>query len=216
MLRALRTDAPGRGDAIVSCCRCGCGLLRFHAFGNPLTPPLHHRPQHLCNRAVLVWQHPRPEPTYRYAGMRSFLCIAMANGFYEPHPFREGVSALILSRKSIFIFLFYAGFTLLPPLLMVRRVFLDRRIRFPVVCVLVLACGMVIEIYLLPHYVALFTGAFYAIGLQAMRHLRLWRPEGRPMGLALVRLHVFLCVCIGGFAAFCGATSFRAARIPTK
>jgi hypothetical protein len=59
---------------------------------------------------------------------------------------------------------------------------------------LVLAAGMSIEIYLLPHYVAPFTGAFYAIGLQAMRHLRFWKPEGRPMGLALSRLTVVVCV----------------------
>src|SRR5271157_3639286 len=77
---------------------------------------------------------------------------------------------------------------------MVRRIFLDRRIRFLVVCVLVLAGGMVIEIYLLPHYLAPFTAAFYAIGLQAMRHMRFWKPEGRPMGLALVRLTAMLCV----------------------
>ena len=38
--------------------------------------------------------------------------------------------------------------------LMIRRVFLDRRIRFLVLCVLVIAAGMTIEIYLLPHYVA--------------------------------------------------------------
>ena len=71
---------------------------------------------------------------------------------------------------------------------MVRRVFLDRRLRFLIVCVLVLAAGMAIEIYLLPHYVAPLTAAFYAIGLQMMRHLRLWKPEGKPVGLTLVRL----------------------------
>jgi hypothetical protein len=85
---------------------------------------------------------------------------------------------------------------------MVRRVFLDRRIRFLVIGVLILAAGMAIEIFLLPHYVAPFTAAFYAIGLQAMRHLRLWKPERKPVGLALVRLTVTVCVVLAGLRVF--------------
>jgi hypothetical protein len=104
-------------------------------------------------------------------------------------------------QKAGFIFLFYAGFLLLPPLIMIRRVFLDRRVRFLVVCVLLLAAGMSIEIFLLPHYVAPFTAVFYAIGLQAMRHLRVWKPEGKPAGLALTRMTVVGCV----FLAVLGA-----------
>ena len=50
--------------------------------------------------------------------------------------------------KAAFTVLFFAGLSLLPPLFMARRVFLDRRIRFLVVCVLVLAGGMAIEIFL--------------------------------------------------------------------
>ena len=59
-----------------------------------------------------------------------------------------------------------------------------------------------IEIYLLPHYVAPFTAAFYAIGLQAMRHLRVWKPEGKPVGSGLVRFIVFLCVVLAGLRLF--------------
>ena len=98
--------------------------------------------------------------------------------------------------------MFYTNILLLIPLIMVRRIFLDRRIRFLVVCVLALAAGMFIEIFLLPHYVAPFAAAFYAIGLQAMRHLRVWKPESRPVGLALVRLSVFAVVALAGLRAF--------------
>jgi hypothetical protein len=104
--------------------------------------------------------------------------------------------------KVGFMFLFYSGFALFPFLLMVRRVFLDRRMRFLLVAVFILAAGMAIEIYLLPHYVAPFAAAFYAIGLQAMRHLRLWKPEGKPVGLALVRFVVMGCVLLAGLRVF--------------
>jgi len=35
-----------------------------------------------------------------------------------------------------------------------------------------------------------------------MRHLRLWNPEGRPAGLALVRMLVTICVLLGAFRLF--------------
>jgi hypothetical protein len=43
-----------------------------------------------------------------------------------------------------------------------------------------------------------FTAAFYAIGLQAMRHLRLWSPGDQPVGMTLTRLIVTLCVVLTG------------------
>ena len=87
---------------------------------------------------------------------------------------------------------------------MIRRVFLDRRIRFLVLCVLVLAAGMAIEIFLVPHYLAPFTAAFYAFGLQAMRHLRVWRPGGQPAGLTMVRMNVDICLILAGLRLFAG------------
>jgi hypothetical protein len=91
---------------------------------------------------------------------------------------------------------FFAGIALLPPLIMLWRVLMDRRIRFLVVCALVLMAGMVIEIFLFPHYLAPFTSVLYAIGLQTMRHLRVWNPSGQPVGLGIVRLTMALCVAL--------------------
>jgi hypothetical protein len=62
--------------------------------------------------------------------------------------------------------------------------------------------GVVIMIYLIPHYLAPFTAAFYAIGLQCMRHLRLWTPEGKPSGVAMVRLTVTVCFVLAGLRVF--------------
>jgi len=58
----------------------------------------------------------------------------------------------------------------------------------------VLCAGMLIEIYLIAHYLAVFTCVIYAIGLQAMRHLRVWKPGGQPIGLALVRMALTVCM----------------------
>src|ERR1035438_8420766 len=35
-----------------------------------------------------------------------------------------------------------------------------------------------------------------------MRHLRLWKPEGRPMGLTWVRLTVCICIAMTGLRLF--------------
>lgn len=168
------------------------GYYDYRAFGNPLTPPYTVDRNTYAIAPYYVWQHARPEPRYRYAEMRAFYHEGELS-FYKHIHSAKGFLPYTLAKVG-FAFLFYGCFALFPPLLMVRRVFLDRRIRFLVVCVLVLAGGMVIEIYFLPHYVAPFTAAFYAIGLQAMRHLRFWKPEGKPTGLALVRLTVVVCV----------------------
>jgi TgpA N-terminal domain len=184
--------------AIIAAAVAWLGFYDYRAFGSPTTLPYTIDRDTYAIAPYYVWQHERPEPVYRTATMRNF---------YESEAdyFRKIHSASGFLPRSIekigFLFLFYAGFILLIPLIMIRRVFLDHRIRFLVVSVLVLAAGMTIEIFLLPHYVAPFTAAFYAIGLQAMRHLRLWRPEGKPAGLALTRLTVVSCLALAAVGA---------------
>ena len=188
------------------------GYYDYRAFGNPLTPPYTVDRNTYAIAPYYVWQHARPEPNYRYTEMRTFYHQGELSFYNHIHSVK-GFAPYTLEKVG-FVFLFYAGFALFPPLMMVRRIFLDRRIRFLVVCVLVLAGGMIIEIYLLPHYVAPFTAAFYAIGLQAMRHMRFWRPEGRPMGLALVRLTVAVCVLMAGIRVVASPLHFGTNEFP--
>jgi hypothetical protein len=61
---------------------------------------------------------------------------------------------------------------------------------------------MAIGVFFVPHYLGPFTAAFYAIGLQAMRHLRAWRPEGRLVGKALVRMTAVLCLLLAGLRLY--------------
>ncbi len=171
------------------------GYYDYRAFGNPLTPPYAVDRATYAMAPYFVWQHARPQPSYRHTELRNFYWEEM--GFFNQLHSLKGFLPYTL-EKVAFAFLFYAGFALLPPLLLVGRIFKDKRIRFLVVSVLVLSAGMVIEIYILPHYVAPFTAAFYAIGVQMMRHMRQWKPEGRPMGVALVRLTVTMCVLMMG------------------
>jgi hypothetical protein len=176
------------------------GYYDYRAFGNPLTPPYTVNRNTYAIAPYYVWQQARPEPHYRYKEMQVFYHKGEMDYYKGIHSL-SGFLPQTLSKIG-FTFLFFSGFALLPPLFMVRRIFLDRRIRFLVICVLVLAAGMAIEIYLLPHYVAPFTAAFYAIGLQMMRHLRQWKPERKPVGRTLARLTVTICVVMAGLRIF--------------
>ena len=96
--------------------------------------------------------------------------------------------------KPLRTLLFYAGFALLPPLIMLRRTFMDRRIRFLVVCIVLVVFGVIVETWLIPHYFAAIMPAIYALGLQMMRHLRQWKPGDQPVGAAMQRFTIALCV----------------------
>ncbi len=176
------------------------GYYDYRAFGSPITLP------YTLNRAMYAvapywgWQHLRPVPQYKHAVMRDFYMTQEVPTARSYRTFAGFVGQNL--ARPINVLRFFAGIALLPPLFMLRRVILDRRVRFMIIAVLVLMTGMLAEIFLIPHYVAPFTVAFYAIGLQAMRHMRVWRPGGRPVGVMMVRLLVVVCVVLAGLRLF--------------
>jgi hypothetical protein len=190
------------------------GWYNYRAFGSAKTLP------YTVNRATyamapyFVWQAQRPEPVYRHAEMRRFYYVNELNDYAKIHS-RSGFVVQTL-LKVLTTVMFFAGVALAPPLFMLRRVLLDRRTRFLVVCVLVLMAGMIIEIFLIPHYLAPFTAVFYALGLQGMRHLRVWRPGGEPVGLGIVRLTVMLCVVLAGVRAGAKPLHLKLAQWPVS
>jgi hypothetical protein len=182
--------------ALIAAAGAWMGYYNYRAFGSPFTPPYAIDRATYAMAPYYVWQAQRPEPAYRHKVMREFYYRDELNNFEKIHSISGFVPQTLL--KASRGLLFFAGIALLPPLIMLRRIFLDRRIRFLVLCVLVLIVGQLVEIFLIPHYLAPFTAAFYAIGLQAMRHLRLWKPGGQPVGTVLVRVTVTLCFLLAG------------------
>ena len=158
------------------------GYYNYRVFGSPLTLPYTINRTTYAMAPYFVWQPQQPEPAYRHQVMRDFYYKSELVKFEKIHTVSGFVPQTLL--KAAQGTLFFSGIALLPPLIMLRRVLLDRRIRFLVVCVLILMGGMLIEIFLLPHYLAPFTAAFYAIGLQATRHSAVWSPGGQPVGMA--------------------------------
>jgi hypothetical protein len=182
--------------ALIGAAGVWMGYYNYRVFGSPIKLP------YTVNRAqygmapYFVWQSQLPEPAYRHKVMREFYSRDELSIFKEIHPLSGFVPQTFL--KAARGILFYAGIALLVPLIMVRRVMLDRRLRFLILCVFVMMAGQLVETFFFPHYLAPFTAAFYAIGLQAMRHLRLWSPGDQPVGITLTRLIVTLCVVLAG------------------
>jgi hypothetical protein len=170
------------------------------AFGNPLTLP------YTVNRATYaiapyyVWQKPRPEPAYNHAEMRRFYVVDELKDYDRVHSW-TGLPGMTLV-KALRAILFFSGMAFIPALVMLPRALRDRSIRFPIVCLIVLACGMGIEIFLFPHYIAPFAAVFYVVGVQCLRHLWQFRPGGRRAGATLVRLIAVICILMAGLRVF--------------
>jgi hypothetical protein len=178
------------------------GYYDYRAFGNPLTLPYTVGRATYATAPYFIWQKARPEPKYRHEVMREYYRDTESNIAERSHSISGYLyMKVILAVGSV---LFFGSVALLPPLIMVRRVIMDKRVRFLALCVLVLMAGMALQIFLLPHYLAPFTAAFYAVGLQAARHLRQWQFEGKPTGLALVRWIVAISVIMAGLRLFAG------------
>lgn len=179
--------------AIIACAIAWLGFYDYRAFGNPLTLPYSVDRAQYAAAPYWIWESPRPEPVYRHKALRDFY-VGVELSYAQRLHTASGFVIEDIIAKPCRMLLFFAGIALLPPLIMLRRVLLDRRPRFLMLCVLVVGVGVMVETWLIPHYFAAILPAFYAIGLQMMRHLRLWKPGGKAVGSAILRFSVAVCL----------------------
>jgi hypothetical protein len=176
------------------------GYYDYRVFGNPLTLPYSVNRATYAMAPYFAWQKPRPEPAYHHDEMRRFYHEDELADYQRSHSLGGFIKMTLI--KGVSGTLFFTGLALLPFAFMARRVFLDRRVRFLAICLGVLTLGMVLEIFLIPHYMAPFTAVIYALGLQGMRHMRVFRPGDQPVGKALIRLTITVLVIMCGFRVY--------------
>lgn len=186
--------------ALVLAAAAWMGYYDDHVFGSALTLP------YSVNRATyaiapyFIWQSPRPEPAYHHEVMRQFYRDKELVPFNKIHSLSGFVPQTLL--KPIRAIVFFAGVAFLPALFFLPQAFADRRIRFPVLCLAVLAAGMTIEAFMFPYYMAPFTAAIYVVGLQALRRLWHWRPGAQHVGRTMVRLTVIVALLMAALRPF--------------
>src|ERR1700722_11947092 len=119
-----RASAPLALLALTAAWMC---FYDYRAFGSPTTLPYTVNRSTYAVAPYYVWQSPRPYPVYRHSVLREFYTSLEMRGVDQLHTW-IGYSQQTL-RKIAIPLLFFAGFALMPPLLMMRRVLIDRRIR---------------------------------------------------------------------------------------
>lgn len=170
------------------------GYYDYRVFGNVFTPPYKVNRAQYASAPHFLFQSPRPEPVYRHKVMREFYSDAELRWFAD---MQTPIGLFQKTARKIGMALqFYFGAVLLAPLVMLPRVLRDRRTRFLVITGAVFGVGVLIETWLIPHYVAPFAAGVYALLLQCMRHLRAARPRRQSPGLFLVRAIPVLCVAL--------------------
>jgi hypothetical protein len=170
------------------------GYYNYRLFGNVFTLPYQVNRATYAVAPVFLWKTPLPEPIYRHRVMRDFYVKAELAEFQNAQTLSGFVRGA--AKKLGIVFFFFFGAAMLAPLIMLPRVFRNRRVRFLVIAAAVFALGLSLNAWLFPHYLAPFTGALYVLFLQAMRYLRAWRPGGKPSGLFLARTIPVICLAL--------------------
>ena len=168
------------------------GYYNYRVFGSALTLPYQSNRTTYAMAPLFLWQAARPEPPYRYAVMKDFYAnLELAD--FRANRSLGGFIARTFQKAGV-LMCFFFGAVLMVPLIMIRRVLLDTRVRLVVVTGIFSGLGLLANYGFFPHYAAPFTVGLYVILMQAMRHLRYWRPEGQPVGLFLVRALPVACL----------------------
>jgi hypothetical protein len=192
------------------------GLMAHYdqrVFGNALTLPYQLNRATYASAPVFLWQSPRPAPEYRSKVMHDFYQISEMGDFRFARTLAGFVN--ITMQKLATAGLFFFGVALLIPLAMLPRVFRDRRVRYVLFAGVVFGIGLSANAWFFPHYAAPFTAAIYVLLLQCMRHLRLYRPGGRPVGLALVRYLPLVCLMLAGLRIYAEPLGLAIHRWPS-
>jgi hypothetical protein len=170
------------------------GYYNSRVTGNPFRMP------YQVNRAsygvapYFIWQTPNAEPVYHHAVMRDFYLNVELPAYEQMRSLGGFMRETAI--KLVAIWGFYLGPVLTIPLFALPSVLRDRRMRWLMIAGAVALAATAAVTFFIPHYVAAITAIILATVVQGMRHLRIWRPGGKPIGVALVRWLVVACICL--------------------
>jgi hypothetical protein len=160
--------------------------------GSPFRTPFQVNIAAYCAVPYFPWQPLNLTHTYHHPVLEQFFVHGWQLGWYSlgrVNPFK------MLEIKALTFYRFFLGPLLLLPLVVAlavnpREFFLKAitgKTGFLVAVCLTAFAGMALPIFFIPHYAAPLSAAIYALILEAMRRLRLWKWRGKRAGLGLVR-----------------------------
>lgn len=158
--------------------------------GNPFTMPQKLNRDTYAMARYFYWQAAYPEPAYNHKAIRDFYGVELTE-FDHAHSLPGVLLQWIKMAGRAWLFFLSPLLTL--PLVMLPRVIRDRRIRFLMIAGVIALASSALVVFFNINYVAPIACIMLAVVVQGMRHLRLWRWEGKPSGQFLVRAIVLLC-----------------------
>ena len=161
--------------------------------GDPLRLPYQMHEERYSVARNFLWEPPRSEPAYRHQILQDFH-RDMARRSLQLRSFPE--LAKVKAKRSIALWRFYLGPLLTLPLFMLPWALKNAWMCLAGLTCGALAVGLFVATWTWPHYAAPIAGVLYALVLQSMRHLRVWRWRGRPTGRVMVWAIVALCVAL--------------------
>ncbi len=186
----IRTVLPAL--LILAPAGAGMGYYYWRVTGSPFRMPYQVARDQYAPARIFLWEHPNPAPVYRNPEMRDFYVG------WELAKFMEAKTPLGLAKNTIgkigAFWMFFLGPALTVPLIFLPCIVKDRRMRPLVIIGGVFLAGLSLNTWFYAHYAAPITGLTYAIVLQGLRHLRVWRWRGKTTGLLLARSVPVLCL----------------------
>jgi hypothetical protein len=164
----------------------GAALARYNqrVTGSPATMPQQVAWATYRTANQFIWLPARPAPAYNNEQMREFYAWELDAHRRARSP--VGYLRRLAGNARIAI-VFYLGPALLLPLVMLPWVVRDRRFRPLLVTGALVVLALTQEVWLYPHYAAPMAAVIFATVVQCLRHLRVVRWRGRPVGRALAR-----------------------------
>jgi len=169
------------------------GYYFWQVTGNPLRMPQQVNRETYAVARYFYWQTAYPEHEYRHKEIRDFYGL-------EVHEFEQSkkIAGIFLqtAKKIGMTWVFYFSPLLTVPVCWALWALRDKRIRLLLIAGAAGIAGSVVVVFFNIHYVAPIVSVIVALLVQCMRHMRLYRWEGRPIGLFLVRAIVVMCVLL--------------------
>ena len=184
--RVVRVIAPL--SAVLLLTVAFMGYYNWRLTGNALLFPHVLNSRRYQTMGLFLWDHPKPPKQYHNQQFEDFY-----NGWEREDyqntwadVWRVTEEKLIRSGTSYF---WWGALLLLPG---IPFIFRQRKMRVPLLALLLVSAGFIASIWSFPHYAAPVTCVIFLSLVQAIRHMRTMRLAGRPLGLALSCAAVFL------------------------
>jgi hypothetical protein len=178
---------------LVLVCTAGAmGFYNLRVTGNAFRMPYQVHEATYAVTPVFFWQESKPDPSYRHQVIRDYHTVWEIEQYLRHRSISGFVRVSVDKIKDLL--LYYLGFALTVPLVMLPWVLQSRWMHFALLTCSVLGVGLLGAKWMWPHYAAPVTGLIFVLVLQAMWHLRLWRWRGRPTGQFIVWTIPVVCV----------------------